>query len=163
MGVGAVIHCCVGDSASRIGAWGVTSTLRPAFYLPRCHYSTPYDNIMQAFFVGKVGFRCPEKGWPATTGQAGGCRGLGAGRGQRCVRSVQSPADGRSKPWEAGPVGIASLVCPAGHGMGISIGCSLSLLLRPFMGLQGRFVLLWNQNKFYLELTNARKNGIIEL
>ena len=58
----------------------------------------------------------PENEWPATVGQAGGCRVPGIRRGQRCVRSVQSPADGRSKPWEVVPVGIASLVCPAGHG-----------------------------------------------
>ena len=41
---------------------------------------------------------------------------MGIMRGQRCVRSMQSPADGLAKPWEAGPVGIASLACPAGHG-----------------------------------------------
>lgn len=94
---------------------------------------------MQAFFVDKVGFGCPEKGWPATAGQMGGCRTPGIRRGQRCVRSVQSPADGLSKPWEAGPVGIASLVCPAGHGTGVIICRGLSLLLRPFMGLAGAF------------------------
>lgn len=29
---------------------------------------------------------------------------------------MQSPADGLAKPWGGVPVGIASLVCPAGHG-----------------------------------------------
>ena len=41
---------------------------------------------------------------------------MGIMRGQRCVRSLQSPAKWAGKPWEAVPVGIASLVCPAGHG-----------------------------------------------
>ena len=31
MGVGAVIHCCVGDSASRIGAWGIALPHVPPF------------------------------------------------------------------------------------------------------------------------------------
>ena len=49
-GVGAVIHCCVGGIGSRIGARGVGSTLRPAFYLPRYPYSTSFEQKVQAVF-----------------------------------------------------------------------------------------------------------------
>ena len=52
---------------------------------------------------------------------------------------MQSPADGR-QALGAGPVGIASLVCPAGHGTGVTICRGRSLLLRPFAGLAGAFI-----------------------
>lgn len=39
-----------GRNGSRIGARGVGSILRPAFYLPRCHYSTPFTRKVQAVF-----------------------------------------------------------------------------------------------------------------
>lgn len=41
---------------------------------------------------------------------------LGARRGQRLVPLHTIPRRWAGKPWDAGPVGIASLVCPAGHG-----------------------------------------------
>ena len=46
---------------------------------------------------------------------------LGIRRGQRLVPLHAIPRRWAGKPWDAGPVGIASLVCPAGHGI-LSIG-----------------------------------------
>lgn len=42
---------------------------------------------------------------------------LGARRGQRLVPLHAIPRRWAGKPWDAGPVGIASFVCPAGHGI----------------------------------------------
>lgn len=42
---------------------------------------------------------------------------LGTWRGQRLVPLHAIPRRWAGKPWDAGPVGIASLVCPAGHGI----------------------------------------------
>lgn len=42
---------------------------------------------------------------------------LDARRGQRLVPLHAIPRRWAGKPWDAGPVGIASLVCPAGHGV----------------------------------------------
>ena len=53
-----------------------------------------------------------------------------------------APCNPPPMDWQAlgaGPVGIASLVCPAGHGTGVTICRGLSLLLRPFAGLAGAF------------------------
>jgi len=118
MGVGAVLYCCVGDSASRIGARGAGNTLRPAFYLPRCHYSTPFERQVQAvFWVLRLGCGWPGNRRPATVGQVGGCRSPGIRRGQRLVPLHAIPRRWAGKPWETGRVGIGSLVCPAGHGI----------------------------------------------
>lgn len=70
-----------------------------------------------ALFVIKVGVCLSAHGWPATAGQADGCRGLGARRGQRCVRSVQSPADGGASPGRLAPWGLPRLYALRGIGM----------------------------------------------
>ena len=136
----AQLYTVVWETAfSRIGAWGAGNTLRPAFYLPRCHYSTPFERQAQGVFAIKWGCACRDR--VARHGRGvGGYRVPGIRRGQRLVPLHAIPRRWAGKPWDAGPVGIASLVCPAGHGTGVIICRGLSLLLRPFAGLAGAFI-----------------------
>ena len=152
MGVGAVIHCCVGDSASRIGAWGVTSTLRPAFYLPRCHYSTPFERQAQGVFAIKWGCACRDR--VARHGRGvGGCRAPGIRRGQRLVPLHAIPRRWAGKPWALAPWGLRRSYALRGMRQGLLSAVGVRCSCGPLRGLQGPLFLCWNQNEFYLELT----------
>ena len=103
------------------------------------HPAVSLRNGGVAFGGGKVAHTLVGTEWPATKGQAGGCRCLGAGRGQRCVRSVQSPADGLSSLRAWFPWGLPRLYALRGMGRGLLSAVGFRCSCGPLWGLQGRF------------------------
>ena len=80
----------------------------PLFYTIRVKGSSGFCNKVSLWVTWKWAVRL---GW-----KLGGCLSPSIRRGQRLVPLHAIPRRWAGKPWGAGPVGIASLVCPAGHG-----------------------------------------------
>lgn len=72
------------------------------------------------------------------------------------------PSMNAQSPEKLAPWGLPRLYALRGMGRGLLSAVGFRCSCGPLWGLQGLFSLVRNENKFYLELTSALKDGIIE-